>query len=140
MLSGCTAEGALSLRKPSLNPKNTKPLARIRCTPGIFTYLPTTVKGRFYYLYLVEDIFSRKIAGWEVHDKESADHASQLINQIALREGHVLAQILHSDNGSPMKGATMLATLQRLGIVPSFSRPSVSNDNPYSESLFRTLK
>jgi putative transposase len=47
---------------------------------------------------------------------------------------------LHSDNGSPMKGATMLATLQSLGIMLSFSRPSVSDDNPYSESLFRTLK
>jgi putative transposase len=48
--------------------------------------------------------------------------------------------VLYSDNGSPMKGATMLATLQRLGVVPPFSRPSVSNDNPYSESLFKTLK
>nr|VFK36249.1 MAG: Integrase core domain-containing protein [Candidatus Kentron sp. LPFa] len=48
--------------------------------------------------------------------------------------------ILHSDNGSPMRGATMLATLQKLGVIPSFSRPSVSDDNPYSESLFRTLK
>jgi len=48
--------------------------------------------------------------------------------------------VLHSDNGSPMKGATMLATLQALGVIPSFSRPSVSNDNPYSESLFKTLK
>ena len=47
---------------------------------------------------------------------------------------------LHSDNGSPMKGATMLSTLQRLQVMPSFSRPSVSNDNPYSESLFKTLK
>jgi transposase InsO family protein len=63
-----------------------------------------------------------------------------LIDQIALREGHASIQVLHSDNGSLMKGATMLVTLQRLGIAPSFSRPSVSNDNPYSESLFRTLK
>lgn len=47
---------------------------------------------------------------------------------------------LHSDNGSPMKGSTMLATLQSLGVTPSFSRPSVSNDNPFSESLFKTLK
>ena len=47
---------------------------------------------------------------------------------------------LHSDNGSPMKGATLLATVHDLGVMPSFSRPSVSNDNPYSESLFRTLK
>ena len=58
-----------------------------------------------------------------------------------LREG-VLGDdlVLHSDNGSPMKGATMLATLQRLGVMPSFSRPSVSDDNPYSEALFKTLK
>lgn len=48
--------------------------------------------------------------------------------------------VLHSDNGSPMKGATMLATLQQLGVMPSFSRPATSNDNPYSEALFKTLK
>ena len=48
--------------------------------------------------------------------------------------------VLHADNGSPMKGATMAATMQKLGVIPSFSRPSVSNDNPYSESLFRTMK
>jgi putative transposase len=60
---------------------------------------------------------------------------------ICLREGVKPGQVtLHSDNGGPMKGATMLATLQELGVVPSFSRPSVSNDNPYSESLFKTLK
>ena len=104
------------------------------------TYLPTTVAGSFFYLYLVEDIFSRKIVGWEVHAAESSEDAGKLIDQIALREGHAPIEVLHSDNGSPMKGATMLATLQRLGITPSFSRPSVSNDNPYSESLFRTLK
>src|SRR3546814_20022220 len=48
--------------------------------------------------------------------------------------------VLHSDNGSPMKGSTMLATLQALGVAPSYSRPAVSNDNPFSESLFKTLK
>ena len=105
------------------------------------TYLPTTVKGIFYYLYLVMDIYSRKIVGWQIHDRESSHLAADLITDICLRE-HVARDqiILHSDNGSPMKGATMLATLQQLGVIPSFSRPSVSNDNPYSESLFRTLK
>ena len=105
------------------------------------TYLPTTVKGIFYYLYLVMDIYSRKIVGWQVHDRESSHLAADLMTDICLRE-HVGRDqiILHSDNGSPMKGATMLATLQQLGVIPSFSRPSVSNDNPYSESLFRTLK
>jgi len=105
------------------------------------TYLPTRVKGIFLYLYLVMDIYSRKIVGWQVHDEESSTLASSLMTDICQCEGIKPDQvILHSDNGSPMKGATMLATLQELGIIPSFSRPSVSNDNPYSESLFRTLK
>jgi putative transposase len=105
------------------------------------TYLPTAVKGIFLYLYLVMDIYSRKIVGWQVYEEESSTLASELMTDICHREGILPNQvILHSDNGSPMKGATMLATLQELGVVPSFSRPSVSNDNPYSESLFRTLK
>lgn len=105
------------------------------------TYLAAAIRGTFYRLYLVEDIFSRKIVGWEVHEDEQAAHASVLIRKTCLAEGiHKDGLVLHSDNGGPMKGATMLATLQRLGVVPSFSRPSVSDDNPYSESLFRTLK
>jgi len=105
------------------------------------TYLPTQVKGIFLYLYLVMDIYSRKIVGWQVHEEESSTLASCLMIDICQREDVSPDQVtLHSDNGSPMKGATMLATLQELGVIPSFSRPSVSNDNPYSESLFRTLK
>lgn len=105
------------------------------------TYLAASIKGKFYRLYLVMDIFSRKIVGWEVHESETAVHASALIQKACLAENTVEKNlVLHSDNGSPMKGATMLATLQRLGVVPSFSRPSVSDDNPYSEALFRTLK
>jgi putative transposase len=105
------------------------------------TYLPSQVKGRFFYLYMVMDIFSRKIVGWQAHDNESSALASDLMVDICQRENIDKDQVvLHSDNGSPMKGATMLATLQQLGVMPSFSRPSVSNDNPYSESLFRTFK
>jgi len=105
------------------------------------TYLATTVRGLFFYLYLILDVYSRKIVGWEVYAEESADHAASTFRKSYLREG-IAGQslILHSDNGSPMKGATMLATLQKLGVMPSFSRPSVSNDNPYSEALFKTLK
>ena len=105
------------------------------------TYMGTTVKGLFFYLYLIMDVFSRKIVGWEVYAEESADHAAKTFRKAYLREG-IAGQplILHSDNGSPMKGATMLGTLQNLGVMPSFSRPSVSNDNPFSESLFKTLK
>jgi putative transposase len=105
------------------------------------TFLASSIRGAFYRLYLVLDIFSRKIVGWEVHENESAEHASVLIRKACLAESiHWEGLVLHADNGGPMKGATMLATLQKLGVVPSFSRPSVSDDNPYSESLFRTLK
>jgi transposase InsO family protein len=105
------------------------------------TFLATTITGMFYRLYLIMDVYSRKIVGWEIHENETADHASLLIRKACLAEGvRERGLVLHSDNGSPMKGATMLATLQRLGVVPSFSRPSVSNDNPYSESLFGTMK
>lgn len=105
------------------------------------TFLPTVVRGQFYRLYMVMDIYSRMIVGWEIHLDERAEHAASLISKACLR--HCVQRnelVLHADNGSPMKGATMLATLQRLGIVPSFSRPTVSDDNPYSETLFRTLK
>jgi len=105
------------------------------------TYLPTQVRGVFLYLYLVLDIYSRKIVGWQVYDNESSALAADLMTDICRQENIQKNQVvLHSDNGSPMKGATLLATLQELGIIPSLSRPSVSNDNPYSESIFRTLK
>ena len=105
------------------------------------TYLPTAIKGQFYYLYLFLDLFSRKVVGWQIYEEENSASASEILQDIYRREGLRPQQVvLHSDNGSPMKGATMLATLQRLGVMPSFSRPAVSNDNPYSESLFKTLK
>jgi putative transposase len=105
------------------------------------TYLKGPVRGSFLYLYLVIDLFSRRIMGWQVHEVESTDLAAALIRRICAENRlDPKGIVLHSDNGGPMKGSTMLATLQALGIVPSFSRPSVSDDNPFSEALFRTLK
>lgn len=107
------------------------------------TYLRSQVRGEFFYLYLVEDVWSRKILGWDVHDVECGELAAALVERIRREAGpdvDLVGWVLHSDNGGPMKGATMLATLQRLGVVPSFSRPSVSDDNPFIESLFRTMK
>lgn len=106
------------------------------------TYLHGPIKGLFFYLYLIIDIFSRDIVGWEVWAEESAEHAKELIRRACLAQGRLSTSplVLHSDNGSPMKGATMLETLYALGITPSNSRPRVSNDNPYSEALFRTFK
>lgn len=105
------------------------------------TYLQTTIKGRFFFLYLMMDIYSRRIMGWAVHEEETAELASMLMRATcADNDLDPAGIVLHSDNGGPMRGSTMLATLQWLGVVPSFSRPRVSNDNPFSEALFRTLK
>lgn len=105
------------------------------------TYLSSPLRGAYYYLYLVEDVFSRLIVGWTIEEVESAEHAARLIDRACQEQGIARGKLtLHSDNGAPMTGATLLATLERLGVVPSLSRPSVSDDNPYSESLFKTLK
>lgn len=86
-------------------------------------------------------MFSRLIIGYEVWAEETADHAEHLIRKATLAQGIAgRPLVLHSDNGSPMKAATFLATLEKLGVQSSFSRPPVSNDNPYSESLFKTIK
>jgi transposase InsO family protein len=105
------------------------------------TFLTTAIRGQFYYLYIFMDIFSRKIVGYRVYENQTAENASILAKEAYANEKINGKKIkLHSDNGSPMKGSTMLVTLQKLGVIPSFSRPSVSNDNPFSEALFRTLK
>jgi putative transposase len=105
------------------------------------TYLKGPIVGQFYYLYMFMDIYSRKIVGYEINESESMEYSSKLIDEICEKEKIKKGElVLHSDNGGAMKGATMLATLQKLGVIPSFSRPSVSNDNPFSESLFKTLK
>ncbi|MFT5485038.1 MAG: putative transposase [Halieaceae bacterium] len=105
------------------------------------TWLKGPVRGMFYYLYMIMDVFSRKIVGWEVHDRECGELASVLVRRAVMSEGCLRCpDILHADNGSPQKSSTLRATLEQLGIEPTYSRPRVSNDNPYSESLFRTTK
>jgi transposase InsO family protein len=105
------------------------------------TWLPSLVRGQFFFLYTIIDVFSRRIVGKAVHNTESDAHAAVLIAAACAAEGVLRDQlVIHSDNGGPMKGATMLATLQKLGVVPSFSRPGVSDDNPFIEAVFRTMK
>jgi putative transposase len=105
------------------------------------TFLITNINGRYFYLYLAIDIFSRFIVAGKVYERESGENASEFIEMAALSQNLKKADVkLHSDNGSPMRSASLRIKLEDLGIIPSFSRPSVSNDNPYSESLFRTLK
>lgn len=105
------------------------------------TYLPTLIKGQFYYLYLFMDVYSRFIVGAKVFEVESSELSSEFFDNLCKVWNIKKNQLcLHQDNGSPMKGSTFLATLQRLGVTPSFSRPRVSDDNPFSESLFKTMK
>lgn len=105
------------------------------------TWLPGPIAGTFFYLYLIVDIWSRKIVGWEVHERETAEFAAGVLERAVWAEKCLTSPlVLHADNGSPMKGATMKVTMERLGIIASFSRPRVSNDNPFSEALFRTSK
>ena len=105
------------------------------------TYCPSIVRGQFYYLYMFEDLYSRKIVGYEVHETESGEYAAQLLQRSQLREQCLHKPlVLHSDNGAPMKAQTMKAKLEELSVMPSYSRPRVSNDNAFVESLFRVLK
>lgn len=141
------AEGQMARRDAARAPqKRHKPPELVATGPNQvwswdITYLRSPVRGSFFYLYVVLDVWSRKIVGAAVHESESGEHASELIEDACRREGVRRDQLtLHSDNGSPMKGATLLATLQQLGVMPTFSRPSVKDDNPYSEALFRTVK
>jgi len=140
------AHNQLQHRRKSTAGQRKKP-EPLRATKGNevyswdITYLLSPVKGHYYYLYMVMDIFSRKIVGWQVHDCELSSHAANLIEDIAHREKIDKNQlVIHSDNGSPMKGATLRAKMIDLEITSSFSRPRVSNDNPYSEALFKTVK
>jgi putative transposase len=105
------------------------------------TYVLSPIRGPYLYLYLFVEVCFRKAVGAEVHAEESMEHSSRLLDRICRAEGIEPHQVsVHADNGGAMNGSTLLATMQRLGVRPSFSRPSVSHDNPFSESLFRTLQ
>jgi len=136
----------LAHRELSQPPRHTRPKEYVATEPSKIwswdiTYLRSSVRGRFYYLYMFLDVWSRKIVGWQVYDTESPELSAALFDRICAEEGlDPEGLVLHQDNGGPMKGSTMVATLQALGVIASFSRPRVSDDNPYSEALFRTLK
>jgi putative transposase len=98
-------------------------------------------KGVYYYLYVMIDIYSRYVVGWLIADVESAELAEQLIAETCAKQGVQRAQLtIHADNGSPMIAKPVTILLADLGVAKSHSRPHVSNDNPYSEAQFKTLK
>jgi putative transposase len=139
-------ERLLNHRSRCKPPENKRPKDLIANAPNQvwswdITYLKSPILGKYYFLYLVMDVFSRMVVGWTLEEKESSEISSVLISELYIKYNITKDTLtLHADNGGPMKGATMLVTLQKLHVLPSFSRPSVSNDNPYSESLFKTLK
>jgi putative transposase len=105
------------------------------------TKLKGPVKLVYFYLYVVLDIFSRYIVGWMIAEAENAGLAEQLVEQTCLKQGIVPNELtLHADRGAPMRSKTLAQTLAELGIERSHSRPHVSNDNPFSEALFKTTK
>ena len=98
-------------------------------------------KGLYFSLYVVLDIFSRYVVGWLVAERESQELAGRLITQsIAKQEISPGTLTVHSDRGAPMKAKPLVQLLADLGVTRSLSRPRVSNDNPFSESQFKTLK
>ena len=133
-------------RSRSRKPTEKKPEPCVATAPNQvwswdITYLKTIICGVYFYLYMFLDIYSRKIVGWEVYSEEKDNLSARLLQKIYIMEkvqGKPL--VLHSDNGGPMRGRNMISMMEWLGIIPSRSRPHVSDDNPYSESLFKTLK
>ena len=141
-------EGLLNHRGRTRQPRKPRPVPVLEAT-GIhqvlawdITLLPAPVKGQFYYLYMVMDVWSRRILGVEVHDHESGQLAAEFFDRVCRDEGinQKSATVLHSDNGAPMRSITLASKMEELGVLLSFSRPRVSNDNAYAEALFRTMK
>ena len=144
------AYGQAHRRGRARPPQEPRPVPRLRATGANqvwswdITYLPTTVRGIWLYLYLVIDVWSRKVVAWDIAEREDPVIAADLVSRACLREriskGRKQPLVLHADNGNAMRAATLESRLEELGVPRSFSRPRVSNDNPYSESLFRTAK
>lgn len=105
------------------------------------TLLPSLIKGKWFYLYVVIDIFSRKIVGWLIDDCESKENAEKLLRETCKRHGIEKGQLtIHADRGSIMKARNVQELFTRFGVTKSHSRPRVSNDNPFIESFFKTTK
>jgi transposase InsO family protein len=144
------AHGQAHRRGRALPPQEPRQVPRLRASgpnqvwSWDITDLPTIVRGIWLYLYLVIDVWSRKVEDWDVDEREDPAIAADLVSRACLREriskGRKQPLILHADNGNAMRVATLESRLEELGVLSSFSRPRVSNDNPYSESLFRTVK
>ena len=129
------------LRHPAYKKPELLALAPNEVWSWDITKLLGPAKWTYFYLYVILDIFSRYVVGWMVADRESATLASQLIDQTCTKHGIPPGQLtLHADRGTSMKSKAVALLLSDLGVTKTHSRPHVSDDNPFSESHFRTLK
>jgi putative transposase len=132
-------------RRVRQHPTYTKPELVARAPNQVWswdiTYLKTLIRGCFYYLYVVLDIYSRYVVGWLIADRECQEFAEQLLSDTIHKQCVLPGDLtIHADRGAPMKSQSVCMLLDKLGVDRSHSRPRVSNDNPYSEAGFRTLK
>ena len=141
-----TSEGEVRERRDQKrHPKYAKPELLATGPKQVWTWDITKLKGpvkwTYFYLYVILDIFSRLVVGWMVAPRESSELASQLISESCARQGIDKDQLtIHSDRGSSMTSKPVALLLADMGVTKSHSRPYVSNDNPFSEASFKTLK
>ena len=141
-------EGLLNHRGRTRCPREPREVPMLKATAihqvlaWDITLVPGPIKGQYYYLYMVMDVWSGRILGAEVHERECSQLARDFFDRVCRDEGigPMTSTVLHSDNGAPMRSYKLSAKMRELGISLSFSRPRVSNDNAYAESLFRTMK
>jgi transposase InsO family protein len=139
------ARNAVNRRQDSKTPvRSRQPEQRTATAPNQvwtwdITWLTTEVKGLWFYAYVIMDIFDRSVVGWAIHDSEDGEHARELFERTC-RDHAARPTFVHSDNGAPMKASTLVNFLYANHILPTTNRPRVSNDNPFSESLFKTVK
>ena len=136
---------ALEHRQQSKKPRATRP-AYTYCVSAPdqvyswdISFLKTDVRGIFLYAYTIIDLYDRSIVGWSIEDSESEEYATRLFTRL-IRDRAVLPEIVHADNGHPMRGVTLAVFLDNLMISRSHSRPRCSNDNAHIESYHKTMK
>ncbi|CUI06883.1 Mobile element protein [Janthinobacterium sp. CG23_2] len=143
LLQGCAAvrERRNQLRHPEYAKPELLAVVPNQVWSWDITKLKGPVRGTCFHLYVILDIFSRYVVGWMVAEQETAELAEQLIADTAAKEGIMPGTLtLHADRGSSMRSKPVATLLSDLGIVKSHSRPYVSDDNPYSEAQFKTMK
>ena len=128
-------------RHPAYNKPELKATGPNQVWTWDITYLKTPIRGHFHYLYVVIDIYSRYVVGWMLADRECQYLAHKLLQETCRKYNIVPNQLtIHADRGAPMKSKPVEALLLELQVTRSHSRPRVSNDNPYSEAGFKTMK